>query len=227
MHRPEELNISRLGTREYWDQIYLREAQNYIDHQDEGEIWFGEDSEDKIVDYLQDNLDITSTTLTCIDLGTGNGHLLFRLRDEGFQWNLCGLDYSHGSVDLAKSIAQQRGCNDIRFKVSDFMKDFTLDKADLILDKGTFDAISLCDVTTSDGKRLFETYASAVVRLMKASSLLLITSCNWTQEELIKWMTMEHLLVYDSHVKRPKFTFGGASGTTVATVAFRLPLSDT
>ena len=222
MDKPDELNTSKLGTKDYWNQIYEQESRNNNENsEDEGEIWFGEDSEDKIVDYLQDNYDMDAD-LTCLDLGTGNGHLLFRLREEGCKWKLLGIDYSPGSITLAKSIADHRVYDDIHFTVSDFMAADETNKADIVLDKGTFDAISLCDTTTSDERRLFETYPSAVTKLMHASSLLLITSCNWTQEELIKWMTMENLLIYDSHVTRPKFSFGGATGTTIATVAFRL-----
>lgn len=215
---PEALSASQLGTKQYWDNIYDREKRNYAENaEDEGEIWFGEDSEDKIIEYLEDTFG-TSTEASMLDLGTGNGHLLFRLREEGFTCSLHGIDYSSDAIDLARAIATARDM-DVKFSAVDFLKDCTL-QADVILDKGTFDAICLSD-EVRDGKKLFEQYPAAVAKMMKRDSILLITSCNWTQEELIKWMTKDKVLQYESHIERPKFSFGGASGTVIATVAFR------
>lgn len=50
------------------------------------------------------------------------------------------------------------------------------------LDKGTYDAVSLHPVDPK-GKR--EKYISNVWKLLKPQGLLLITSCNWTEKELI------------------------------------------
>lgn len=56
---------------------------------------------------------------------------------------------------------------------------------DVVLDKGTFDAISLSDETReSDGRRVYEGYADSVAAVIKSGGLLVVTSCNWTEEEL-------------------------------------------
>jgi hypothetical protein len=50
------------------------------------------------------------------------------------------------------------------------------------LDKGTYDAVSL-HPEDSKGKR--EKYILNVWKLLKQQGLLVITSCNWTEKELI------------------------------------------
>lgn len=50
------------------------------------------------------------------------------------------------------------------------------------LDKGTYDAVSL-HPEDSKGKR--EKYILNVWKLLKPQGLLVITSCNWTEKELI------------------------------------------
>ncbi|KAJ5661239.1 uncharacterized protein N7484_000611 [Penicillium longicatenatum] len=54
---------------------------------------------------------------------------------------------------------------------------------DIVLDKGTFDAISLAD----DAKetRVCERYPDIARRLLRRGGFLVVTSCNWTEEELI------------------------------------------
>lgn len=52
----------------------------------------------------------------------------------------------------------------------------------IALDKGTYDAVSLHPV---DPKEKREKYISNVWKLLKPQGLLLVTSCNWTEKELI------------------------------------------
>ena len=54
-------------------------------------------------------------------------------------------------------------------------------KFDVCLDKGTYDAISL-DPSGAEGKRL--QYTQSVTSLLANGGVFLITSCNWTAEEL-------------------------------------------
>ncbi len=64
------------------------------------------------------------------------------------------------------------------------------DGFDVVLDKGTFDAISLSSTRDAAGRRLCESYASRVVPFMKSGiGILVVTSCNWTEEELVCWFT--------------------------------------
>ncbi|KAJ5608845.1 hypothetical protein N7528_009412 [Penicillium herquei] len=98
---------------------------------------------------------------------------------------------------------------------------------DIVLDKGTFDAISLA----GDAKetRVCERYPDIVRRLLRKGGFLMVTSCNWTEEELVKWFTgpvgsvegQEDRLVVWGRVEYPRFRFGGQEGQGVCTVCFQ------
>lgn len=56
---------------------------------------------------------------------------------------------------------------------------------DLVIDKGTFDAITLME----DFSHLIrERYLSATIQLLKDDGLFVIATCNWTQDEIIQHM---------------------------------------
>ena len=61
------------------------------------------------------------------------------------------------------------------------------DSFDVCLDKGTYDAISLCP---EDAKSKRQKYIENVSELLgsggDAKRFLILTSCNWTEEELVK-----------------------------------------
>jgi SAM-dependent methyltransferase len=189
----EDLAPAKLGTTEYWESFYSKEIANFNSFGDEGEIWFGEDAEDKILEYLQDNFS-KDERLSVLDLGTGNGHLLFTLLEAGFEkWTFKGVDYAEQSVALARQIAISRGMQDaVTFQKFDFLKDTWTDEEDsydLILDKGTFDAISLSADTTASGERIGQSFPGRVANMLKPGGLFLITCCNWTTDELIQRLT--------------------------------------
>lgn len=193
-----------------------------------------------------------------LDLGTGNGSALFALRLEGgYTGDMVGVDYSPQSIDLARRLWRQYAAlpiseemsrhgdglaqtpADIRFEVLDLIRDspqsqswWPQDKAgfDLVLDKGTFDAISLSSETMTDGAtgregRICEVYPRKVAELVAPGGYLLITSCNWTEEEVIRWFTkgdsVQGLLHFFDSIKYPVFEFGGQKGQGVASVCFR------
>ncbi|OCT50819.1 hypothetical protein CLCR_07320 [Cladophialophora carrionii] len=65
---------------------------------------------------------------------------------------------------------------------------------DLVLDKGTFDAISLSsdravDPNTGLERRICELYPAKVLDMTRPGGFLLLTSCNWTESEIISWFT--------------------------------------
>ena len=170
-----------------------------------------------------------------LDLGTGNGHMLFALRgtdeddeDESWQGEMIGVDYSLASVELARKIGQQRDIKpEVRFEQWDLLASppgaWLGDGFDIVLDKGTFDAISLMPQTEGEPHSC-ETYRRKVESLMKKGGLLVLTSCNWTKEELFSWLTLageEHALEYYAEAKYPTFTFGGQTGQSIVTVAFK------
>ncbi|CEP15858.1 hypothetical protein [Parasitella parasitica] len=156
-----------------------------------------------------------------LDLGCGNGHLLLELSALGYK-NLHGIDYSESAITLARSVAEKRGLKWIQYNVVDFLKNPFEGPHDILLDKGTYDAISLnpdqvqAKKDLVDGPR--EEYVKSVHKMMGPNSLFLITSCNWTEEELIK--NFSGYLTHHSSVKYPVFQFGGMKGSTICTVAF-------
>ena len=184
-----------------------------------------------------------------LDLGAGNGSTLFQLRlDGGYRGPLIGVDYSPQSIDLARKVSEgysdERNdeLRDIRFEAMDIIHDKPEDQAwwpvyqgeevgfDLVLDKGTFDAISLSSETipSTDGteRRLCEVYPAKVVRMVKPGGYLLVTSCNWTEDEVVRWFRGDGHARYEQvdvwgTVKYPTYKFGGQEGQGVATVCFR------
>jgi SAM-dependent methyltransferase len=175
-----------------WDTVYDRENDNFKEIGDIGEIWFGEDSVERMVEWVAEN--VTDPQTRIIDLGCGNGHLLLELANEGYK-NLHGIDYSESAIVLAKSITQQRDLEWIKYDAVDFLSnpDWFLpgEPYNVVLDKGTYDAISLHPDQVQakkdgvPGPR--EKYVESAYRMIeKNGGLFLITSCNWTKEELIE-----------------------------------------
>lgn len=154
-----------------------------------------------------------------LDVGCGNGHLLFGLADEGFT-KLHGVDYSEPAIELCRRLAEENERSDIEFSVLDLctpdaLPEDLLGKYGLIMDKGTFDAITLA----TGSPKPTDLYKDSVARLLKPDGLLLVTSCNWTQDELVKEFERSGWK-YHAHVKYPTFRFGGVQGQTVWCVAF-------
>jgi len=139
------------------------------------------------------------------------------------------IDYSGNAISLAKSIASTKETEDatsIQFTVHDFLtEDLLKDNKisggwDLILDKGTFDAISLGE-KDENGHAPHRQYPQRLSALMKLGARFLITSCNFTEDELKSvFLVPEAGLVYHSRIQHPTFTFGGKSGSIVVTLAF-------
>lgn len=256
-----KFNIPYTDFRCSWDALYETEIANHtVDSSDIGTIWFDDcAAEDKAVAFLRHpKLGLSRQHTSFLDLGTGNGHFLFRLRDgesdnndddkdemesdnsndevanEGFEGRMMGVDYSLKSIEFARRIAQEKGYGEdhkghVEFKVWDLMtaspEGLVLDGRgqkgwDVVLDKGTFDAISLSEEKDDQERRICEGYKEKVVPLIKDGGILFITSCNWTEEELKSWfqggqLRFEDALAYKS------FSFGGRKGQSVSSVCFR------
>ncbi len=163
--------------------------------------------------------------------------MLFQLVSEGGfnTGKMVGIDYSMNSVTLARRLASSKGMDGMKFDVCDvFAAQPSSGWAwkphegfDLILDKGTFDAMSLSEETyiDEDGteKRICERYPEIVVGLVKKGGWVMVTSCNWTEDEVVRWFTVGtggQLEVWGK-VEYPKFIFGGVEGQEVAGVCFR------
>lgn len=48
----EELGGCELGTKEFWENSYSNEINNYKSHGDVGEVWFDEDSQFRVITWM-------------------------------------------------------------------------------------------------------------------------------------------------------------------------------
>ncbi|KAK0646216.1 S-adenosyl-L-methionine-dependent methyltransferase [Cercophora newfieldiana] len=233
------LDPSELGTKQYWDNLYTTELSNHAANpSDEGTVWFDDsDAENKIVDFLEDThetLLLSQSSTRVLDLGCGNGSLLFALRDAGWSGRLLGVDYSAESVRLARAVgaARETDTEGVDFAEWDVLAgDFAvvgeIGAWDLILDKGTFDAVSLSGEKDGRGRRICEGYGERVVQLLRTGGLFLVTSCNWTETELRAWFEGTNAdapgqgrLKQVGRIEYPSFSFGGVKGQTISTLCF-------
>lgn len=229
---------SELGTKGYWDKVYTREVGNFEEFGDIGEVWFGEDSVDKMITWCSETYleklmetrpdqdeDGLKESLVIGDVGCGNGHLLLELAELGFT-KLVGLDYSEAAIELATKIALSKGFeSQISYAQMDLLNTVNApsEKFDVVLDKGTFDAISLNpdnETIASEQDKPVRKYLASVHKMLKPDSVILITSCNWTEDELKNWFGGD-LFEYHSRIKYPTFTFGGVKGQQISTMAFK------
>ncbi|KAI0901522.1 putative S-adenosylmethionine-dependent methyltransferase of the seven beta-strand family [Annulohypoxylon nitens] len=266
MSKPTHLEPSELGTKEYWDNLYTTELTNHAHNpSDKGTVWFDDsDAETKLIDFLSDpdttqSLSLSLASTSFLDLGTGNGSLLFGLRDAGWTGRMLGVDYSQQSIQFARRLSQARTSPDsssdpdsprdekedeeeIAFLEHDILQ--TSPAAllagpqaqgwDVVLDKGTFDAISLSSETDpATGRRIAESYRSRITPLVRENGLFLVTSCNWTEAELRDWFegpakeeevdeeTRRWRFEQVGRVEYPSFSFGGVKGQTISSLCFK------
>ncbi|XVE78671.1 hypothetical protein DITRI_Ditri13aG0165500 [Diplodiscus trichospermus] len=254
---------SMLGLQSYWDAAYADELANFREHGHAGEIWFGADvmvtvtswTKSLCIDISQGHMpnhvdgakpeavEQDDKYLSCwsvLDIGTGNGLLLQDLAKQGFT-DLTGTDYSEGAIDLARSLADRGGFSSIKFLVDDILETKLERQFQLVMDKGTLDAIGL----HPDGPIKRMLYWDSVSKLVAPGGVLVITSCNHTKDELVQevenfnqrniGMPQQPNIVADQETPRdlppfqylnhvrtyPTFMFGGSVGSRVASVAFR------
>lgn len=229
---PTHLDPSALGQKSYWDSAYTSELTNFSSNAaDEGTIWFSDaGAEERMLSFLEDLSDegaVQKDSARFLDLGTGNGHLLFALREDEWEGEMVGVDYSSQSVKLAEEIkkAKGEGYEDLGFEEWDILSQEPgewrgEEGFDVVLDKGTFDAICLSQDTDAQGRRICEGYRERVEPLVKTGGRFLITSCNWTEEELKEWFDGGEFK-FEGKVKYPSFTFGGKTGSSVVTLCFQ------
>ena len=207
--------------------------------------------------FFQSHRDDMGHMLLVLDLGTGNGSTLISLAlERDVKARMVGIDYSVPSISLARQLwanmlkdhgtPRQKMPASVEFAVFDVIHDDPrkqtwwpvdlneshetqkADGFDLILDKGTFDAISLSSDTVTDGngkeKKAFETYPSKVANMVRPGGYFLLTTCNWTEEEVLKQFLageMQGVFEVFHKIKYPVYQFGGQQGQGVASVCFR------
>uniref|UniRef100_A0A8C6WT88 EEF1A lysine methyltransferase 2 n=1 Tax=Neogobius melanostomus TaxID=47308 RepID=A0A8C6WT88_9GOBI len=210
----EELPSSKLGTKEYWDDTYERELETFKDIGDVGEIWFGEESMTRVLKWMEKAK--ISENASVLDIGTGNGAFLVELANHGFT-NLTGIDYSGTSIELARSVLLAEGLTNVTVKEVDFLNCHDeLKGFDVCIDKGTFDAISLNPDNAKESKSL---YVKSLQSVLKDQGVFVITSCNWTKEQLLE--RFKEGFEFVQELPTPTFTFGGQTGSSVAALVFK------
>ncbi|KAG2110821.1 S-adenosyl-L-methionine-dependent methyltransferase [Suillus discolor] len=193
-----ELEPSKLGTKEHWDNVYEEELENFSENGDEGEIWFGKKAMNETVKWVNQHVP-SRPDMSVLEVGSGNGALLFALAEGRGKacypaHRLLGIDYSEGAVQLAQSVAPSRNLTAVTFRVCDFLHedpplladDQKADQNgawDLILDKGTYDAIALME-KDKNGRTPVEGYPIRIAKLLNPGGHFLITcayvSCHLT-----------------------------------------------
>lgn len=208
--------------------MYEVELENYNDHGDEGEIWFGKAVERRVIDWIKLSANISNPCI--LDLGCGNGHFTKKLIEAGWT-RVAALDYSERAVELARKLVFD-DIEDERIFQADILDIASVPEKhlaafDLIVDKGTFDAISLNpdysgDEKVSKTKVIADRFKRTILSLLSPSpaSKFIITSCNWTSPELEQIFAPEFGAV--SEITHTKFVFGGKSGQDVSTLVFQM-----
>jgi EEF1A lysine methyltransferase 2 len=221
----DDFNPSVLGTQKHWDQVYSREVRNFEENDDDvGEVWFGEQCLERVLAAIASLDGISAQTCSLLDLGTGNGWTLVCLhRDFQFRGRLVGTDYSRDSVALSERVAARYGADKCcRFVVDDALNSTLISDSgsdtetfDIVFDKGTYDAISLRE-DRDDALARYRRFVRDV-----APQYFVLTSCNWTRNELCAAFDERHFCVHSS-VAHPTFSFGGNTGQTTTTLIFTL-----
>lgn len=161
----------------------------------------------KMRSWANKNLPHTSPNerLRIMECGTGNGTLLLSFltspEEVGPQrYHLTGTDYSSGSITLAKEVEashcqaltegdyddDEEVINDVTsdWREVDLLRhDFEGEAWDLVMDKGTFDALCLSEELV-DGRLPSQIYPERIAKLVQPGGFFLITSCNFTEEEI-------------------------------------------
>ena len=152
-----------------------------------------------MVDWTVENVPISSHP-RILEIGSGNGTLLFALHEAGYAAShLSGIDYSPDAVKLACMVARSRYSEQITFHVCDFLSEHPppppaspppsgqLDADvqgswDLLLDKGTYDAIALGEEDES-GRSPVAVYPLRASKLLREDGYFLI-ACK-SQDNLV------------------------------------------
>jgi SAM-dependent methyltransferase len=155
--------------------------------------------------WAADNLEAQTAPIRVLECGSGNGTLLLSfLTSPGPDatpqaFDLTGIDYSAGAVTLGASIEAARresleddmDVDDVANEVTcswrqgDLLRDDIGETWDLVMDKGTFDALALSqEPVDGSGELPSRVYPQRMARLVRPGGFFLITSCNFTEEEI-------------------------------------------
>ncbi|EDR24219.1 hypothetical protein, conserved [Entamoeba dispar SAW760] len=214
-YRPEE----RLSKKEFWEECYNRELENFEnDKNDIGEVWFGEDIAEQVVERLEE---FATKEMKILDVGCGNGYTLSLLGKEGYQ-HLYGMDYSPASIKFTKKVLEQEGIdlNTVTIEQMDILEPNCLEHSqiqemDVVIDKGTFDALMVAE----NQKERAAQYKKVLNQWLSKGGYFIITSCNWTEDELVNWLGEG--LEEEDKIADGNFEFGGSQGSKTTTIFFK------
>jgi hypothetical protein len=154
---------------------------------------------------------------------------------------LNGIDYSANAVKLGEALFAEPQRSSCAFTEVDFLNPSgspwfaASPNFDLLIDKGTFDAISLASSFDSNQDQVKDIPRTKVIEglarkfkqslqlLFNPESRFIITSCNWTKDELVQLFGPEFKV--EHQIDHPSFNFGGSSGQVVTTLVFRRNIS--
>lgn len=134
--------------------------------------------------WIATRLNLNKETDGIIDVGCGNAMTLVELANEGFA-DLTGVDYSRKAVDLARMVLDDNDLPNVKLLACDILADnntLPRDGFKVVHDKGTYDAVSLNSENTAAKRRK---YIENIHRILSPGGYLVLTSCNWTREELL------------------------------------------
>ena len=214
-YKPEE----RLSKYEFWEDCYVKEIENFENNEEDiGEVWFGESIAEEVVERISE---FATPEMKILDVGCGNGYTLSLLANEGYT-NLYGMDYSPSSIVLTQKILERNEVNmsTVVLEQMDMLQENCLENSkiqtmDIVIDKGTFDAIMVAD----DQKERAAKYKKVLNQWLSNGGYFIITSCNWTEEELVNWLG-EGFEIED-RIADGMFAFGGSTGSKTTTVFFK------
>nr|CDS15923.1 methyltransferase protein 10 [Echinococcus granulosus] len=236
----DDLLPSPLGTKQYWDNHYEKELENFVEFNATGDIWFGKSSEQRIIKYLSSCG--TPLDSRILDLGSGNGHFCLELATHGYV-SVVGIDYSENAIKLARKLSTSAQISEsTKFKCLDLLSsesvyDFTSQEGlfDVAIDKGTFDAVTLTPDDANPlrvSERSRNLYLFNTHHLLRPGGILVITSCNWTAEELRQGFERVRKgngqlfqFIYEASPLN-SFTFGESAVTSLNGLAFSSMMLD-
>lgn len=135
--------------------------------------------------------------------------------------NLMGIDYSLNAIELSKCIAADQDL-DIEYAVLDLLSDENISEVlgerqfNIVHDKGTYDAVSL---HPNDPSSKRQAYIHNVHNLLADDGLFILTSCNWTEDELHESFAGRFLKY--KIIPTPTFQFGGKTGSVITQIVFK------
>lgn len=213
----EELGPSKLGTLDFWENAYSLELENFKSHGDVGEIWFGKGSSLNVVKWICTKLNLDKENDAIVDIGCGNGMMLVELAKRDFK-QLVGVDYSRKAIDLANEVLKENKVAS-KLQLCDIISDnhgLSKNYFKIVHDKGTYDAISL---HPEDPVAKRSSYIKNTYDILVEDGYLILTSCNWTKEELLNHFKNSYDLIDELPVN--SFQFGGKKGNRITQLIFK------